>query len=186
MVEMRIEVVPYHSTWPTIFETIRSELAEALDSVEVISIEHVGSTAVPGLAAKPVIDVDVVVATDQVGAAIEALETVGYVHRGEMGVPDRHSLAAPERGPRRHVYVVVDGSLALRNHLGVRDVLRTDPDLRERYANLKLVLSKRDWDNADQYLAEKSELLQVILEQAGISRRERSAIKTITPLGDRW
>lgn len=84
------------------------------------------------------------------------------------------------------MYVVVDGSLALRNHLGVRDVLRTDPDLRERYANLKLVLSKRDWDNADQYLAEKSELLQVILEQAGISRRERSAIKTITPLGDRW
>lgn len=86
MVEMRIEVVPYHSTWPAIFETIRSELAEALDSVEVISIEHVGSTAVPGLAAKPVIDVDVLVARDQVDAAIEALETVGYVHRGEMGV----------------------------------------------------------------------------------------------------
>ena len=132
---MRIEVVPYHSTWPATFQTIRSELAEALDSVEVVGIEHVGSSAMPGLAAKPVIDVDVVVAGDQVDAAIEALGTVGYVHRGGMGVPDRHSLAVPDRGPRRHVHVVVDGSLALRNHLGVRDVLRADRDLRERYDN---------------------------------------------------
>ncbi len=176
---MRMQIVPYDPAWPVTFETLRLELTEALRLVDIVAIEHVGSTAVPGLAAKPVIDIDVVVVSGQVGATIEALEAASYAHRGELGVPDRHAFVAPDDGPRRHVYVVVDGSLALRNHLGIRDVLRGDAELRHRYGDLKRALSQRDYESADQYVADKSELLQVLLERAGISDQERSAIKNI-------
>lgn len=176
---MRFNVVSYDPAWPEMFESIRSELEDALQAVPVHAIEHVGSTAVPGLAAKPVIDVDVVVDREQLEPAIRALEAIGYQHRGDLGVPDRHSMAAPDDAPRRHVYVVVEGSLALRNHLGVRDVLRTNSELRGQYGQLKRELSQRDFTTADEYVAAKSELLQKILEKAGIGPEERTAIKNI-------
>ncbi len=101
-------------------------------------VEHVGSTAVPGLAAKPVLDIDVVVPAGDVDAAVAALESAGYVHRGDLGVPDREAFHAPDDDPRRHVYVCRAGSLSVRNHLAVRDVLRRREDLREAYAAVKL------------------------------------------------
>ncbi len=181
---MRIEVVAYDPTWPIAFEAIKSELTQALRQVDVVAIEHVGGTAVPGLASKPVLDIDVVVDRGQVGAAVVAFEATGYRYRGELGVPDRHAFASPQSGPTRHVYVIVDGSLALRNHLGVRDVLRTDVELRSRYGMLKSELSQNEFDTADQYVAQKSELLQLILERAGISNDERSAISSINSPSD--
>lgn len=177
---MRFNVVSYDPAWPEMFESIRAELEEALQAVPVHAIEHVGSTAVPGLAAKPVIDVDVVVDREQLEPALRALEAIGYQHRGDLGVPDRHSMAAPDDAPRRHVYVVVEGSLALRNHLGVRDVLRTSPAVRAQYGQLKRELSQRDFTTPDEYVAAKSEVLQKILEEAGIGPEERAAIKNIT------
>jgi GrpB-like predicted nucleotidyltransferase (UPF0157 family) len=176
---MRVDVVSYDPEWPATFENIRVELAEILRDVEVLAIEHIGSTAVTGLEAKPVIDIDVVVSRDQLDAAIRVLEGSGYRHRGDLGVPDRHAMGAPETGPRRHVYVVVDGCLALRNHLGVRDVLRADPKLREQYGQLKRELASRNFDSADDYVSAKSDLLQTILEKAGIGPAERSAIRNI-------
>lgn len=174
---MRIEVVPYDPTWPDTFERIRSELARALSAVPVLAIEHVGSTSVPELAAKPVIDIDVIITRDQLEPAIRALEAIGYQHRGDLGIPERHAMEAPDDAPRRHVYVVVEGSLALRNHLGLREMLRADPDLRAQYGELKLSLSQRDFDSIDGYVAAKSELIQIILELAGIGSAERVEIK---------
>ena len=176
---MRVEVVPYDPQWPRIFETLRSQLAEALSEVGVLGIEHVGSTAVPGLAAKPVIDVDVVVAEDRIDAATGALENMGYTHRGDLGIPDRHAFAAPEGEPRRNVYVVVDGCLALRNHRGVRDQLRADEDLRNHYGDFKLALARREHKDVDHYMAAKSELLQEILERAGLDAEERAEIDAV-------
>ena len=174
---MRFDVVRYDPTWPQTFDRMRSDLAEALRNASVVGIEHVGSTAVPGLAAKPVIDIDVVVRKADLNAAIHALEAAGYHHEGDLGIPERHALRAPDEVPRRHVYVVVEGSLALRNHLGVRDVLRSNSELRARYGALKLRLSERDFDSVDGYAAAKSELLQEILEEAGIGLDERLAIR---------
>jgi GrpB-like predicted nucleotidyltransferase (UPF0157 family) len=176
---MRVNVVPYDPNRPATFETLRAELAEILQDVEVLAIEHVGSTAVPGLEAKPVIDVDVVVSRDQLDSAIRVLESSGYRHRGDLAVRDRHAMAAPGRGPRRHVYVVVDGCLALRNHLGVRDVLRADSKLREQYGRLKQELAGREFDSANEYVSAKSDLLLTILEKAGIGPAERAKIRNI-------
>ena len=177
---MAIEVVPYDPAWPARFGAVRAALRTAVDGVPVLAIEHVGSTSVPGLAAKPVIDVDVVVERSDVPAAIRALERVGYTYRGDLGIPDRHSLAEPDP-PRRNVYVVVNGSLALRNHLAVRDALRAHANLRAAYADLKTRLAAEVGDIGD-YVERKSELLTRILSAAGFTEAELDAIRSANRL----
>jgi GrpB-like predicted nucleotidyltransferase (UPF0157 family) len=114
-----IEVVDYDPTWPRRFEQLRREYADALAAagVPVVAIEHVGSTAVPGLAAKPVIDCDIVVAEQNVPAAAEALIELGFAPLGDLGIPLRWAFKEPARLTGTNTYVVVDGCLSLRNHL---------------------------------------------------------------------
>jgi GrpB-like predicted nucleotidyltransferase (UPF0157 family) len=176
---MRVPVVPYDDRWPGQFARLRGELAAALEGVAVVAIEHVGSTSVPGLAAKPVIDVDVVVESADVPAAIAALEATGYAHLGECGILDRHAFRAPSDEPRRNVYVTVAGCLSLRNHLGVRDVLRADPELRAEYGALKLRLATRDYESIDDYVADKSAVLQRVLHRAGLDPAELGIIDDV-------
>lgn len=176
---MRVLVLPYDPAWPRRFEAIRAQLEAALQGVPLVGIEHVGSTSVPGLAAKPILDIDVIVAAGQLGPAIAALAAAGYEHRGEMGVPDRHAFFAPDDGIQRNVYVTVDGCLSLRNHRGLRDLLRTDPALRDEYGVLKLRLSQREYGDIEEYVADKSELVQRILAKAGLGEDDLAAIAAI-------
>jgi len=91
-----------------------------------IAIEHVGSTAVPGMAAKPVIDMDVVIASrTNLPSIVSRLGSLGYQHRGDLGIADREAFLAPRNQPAHHLYLCVENSLALKNHLAVRDYLRT-------------------------------------------------------------
>ena len=177
---MTIDVVDADPAWPQVFGAIRSELAAILADVEVLAIEHVGSTSVPGLAAKPIIDVDVVVRRELVARAIAAMEAGGYGYLGDMGIVDRHAFRAPSvsaAGARRNVYVVVDGSLSLRNHLGVRDVLRRDAELRNEYAALKRRLATQfTAAEIDAYVEAKSGVLRRVLARAGLTDDELSAI----------
>jgi GrpB-like predicted nucleotidyltransferase (UPF0157 family) len=173
---MPIRVVPYDPSWPHQFARIRVALAGALQAVPFLAIEHVGSTCVPGLAAKPVIDVDVVVLREHLTPAIEALVAAGYQHEGDLGIRDRHAMRAADSEPERNVYVAIDGSLALRNHLAVRDVLRSDAPLREEYERLKLDLARRHADDMGAYVAAKTELLGSILARGGITDEERAEI----------
>lgn len=177
---MAIEVVPYDPVWSVRFREIQAALGTALADLPVVAIVHVGSTSVPGLAAKPVIDVDVVVERSDVPAAIRALERVGYTYRGDLGIPDRHSLAEPDP-PRRNVYVVVDGSLALRNHLAVRNALRAHANLRAAYADLKTRLAAEVGHIGD-YVERKGELLTRILSAAGFTEAELDAIRSANRL----
>src|SRR5579862_585811 len=87
-----LEIVDYDPSWPTLFETLRSRLLLVVGDI-ADSIEHVGSTAVPGLAAKPIIDIDVVVEADtDVSLAIERLAVLGYQHRGDLGIEGREAF----------------------------------------------------------------------------------------------
>ena len=107
------------------------------------AIEHVGSTAVPGLAAKPIIDLTVVVPTHaEVAAAIERLSTLGYVHRGSLGIDGREAFDADARLPRHHLYLCARDSVALANHLTVRDYLRRHPETADEYGALKKRLAQ--------------------------------------------
>jgi GrpB-like predicted nucleotidyltransferase (UPF0157 family) len=173
-----IEVVDYDHRWPADFEILHDRYRAALAGVAVVGIEHVGSTAVPGLAAKPVLDVDIVVVEDAVEAAVAALAAIGYEPLGEMGVPQRWMCRAPAGGIRTNTYVTVDGCLSLRNHLAVRDVLRTDEALRSEYSDVKQRLA-REVDDIDEYVEKKSGIVQRILERAGFTEEERATIAAI-------
>ncbi|MFJ7289221.1 GrpB family protein [Curtobacterium sp. NPDC098951] len=175
-----VEVVEYRAEWPRRFVVLRTAYTGALLAAGVPHrIEHVGSTAVPGLAAKPVIDVDVVVDESAVPAAVEALAAIGFVPRGDLGIPGRQAFRTPERFAPSNTYVVADGSLALRNHLGVRDALRADDGLRDEYAAVKR-RAAADASDIDAYLVQKSAVLDRALRRAGLSASERAAIAADT------
>lgn len=170
---MAIVVVPYSPTWPEDFERVAGELRRGLASEPSARVEHVGSTSVPGLAAKPVLDIDVIVEPDGVADAVTALESLGYVHRGDLGVTGREAFHAPDDDPRRHVYVCQAGTLHVRNHLAVREVLRSRPDLRDEYAAVKLSLAQQPDMDIETYLARKSAVLQRVLAESDLTEAER-------------
>lgn len=174
-----VEVVEHSPRWAEDFEEVAAVLREALTDVRSAVVEHVGSTSVPGLAAKPILDVDVVVDATDVDAAVAALVSVGHVHRGDLGVPDREAFHAPGP-PRRNVYVCTAGTAGVRNHLAVRDVLRSRADLREAYAAAKLALAADPGMDIDTYIAGKSAVLQQVLEASGrFSDEELLAIRRL-------
>lgn len=173
-------VVPYDPTWPARFEAVREQLLGWLADAEVpvLAIEHVGSTSVPGLAAKPILDIDIVVEPEHVVAASLALEAAGYIPLGDMGVRDRWAFRPPEGAERQNTYVVVEGSLALRDHRGLRDVLRADPALRDRYAAVKLELAART-DDIEEYIEGKTAVIIDALRVAGVPDDELDELRRI-------
>jgi GrpB-like predicted nucleotidyltransferase (UPF0157 family) len=172
-----ILVVEYDPGWPARFEQLRREYAGAMAGagVPVVAIEHVGSTSVPGLAAKPVIDCDIVVAESDVAAASRVLAGLGFRPLGELGIPLRWAFKEPERLAGTNTYVVAAGSLSLRNHLAVRGILRSDPVLREKYAAVKRRVGAVA-ANIDEYGKGKNAVIQQILAAAGLTEAERAAI----------
>jgi GrpB-like predicted nucleotidyltransferase (UPF0157 family) len=176
---MTIRVVDYDPQWKAIFQDLQARHQQTLDDAGVAwkAIEHVGSTSVEGLAAKPVIDIDIVVAAQDVEAASAVLQAVGYESLGELGIEDRWAFRAPTDIPSTNTYIVVEGSLALRNHLGVRTVLRNNnPALRDSYASVKRALAEST-DDIDSYVTGKSDVLSRILELAGLSDDELLTIR---------
>ncbi len=182
-----IEVRDYDPAWLHRFEELRAVYESALESalVPFISIEHLGSTSVPGLAAKPVIDIDIVVEPTEVDAASSVLIELGFEPRGELGIPQHWAFWEPERFAGTNTYVVVAGSLALGNHLAVRNTLRDDADLRTEYGELKKRLGATASD-IYQYGAGKNATVQRILAAAGISDEDRASINANqVPVTDR-
>ena len=163
-----IVVVDYDPSWPEAFERLRSSVWPVVSDVAV-AVEHIGSTAVPGLAAKPIIDIDVVlrVESDRL-AAIERLAGLGYVHRGNLGVEGREAFDSPKGLPAHHLYLCPRDSPALANHLAVRDHLRTHPDTAREYAQLKKQLAKQFPHDSDAYVDGKTDFLLRILRAAGL------------------
>ena len=161
------EVVEYDPRWPLWFAEIRARLTPYLAQVPH-SIDHVGSTAVPGLAAKPIIDLDVVVPTSvQVPAAIDGLVAAGYQHEGDLGIAGREAFRMPADSPHHHhLYVVVEGNKAHQDHVLLRDHLRRDAVDRERYAALKRELAHLLATDRSAYVEAKAELVEELIDAA--------------------
>ncbi|RJU00844.1 GrpB family protein [Arthrobacter frigidicola] len=158
------------------YRAVAEELVAALAEVPVDAIKHVGSTSVPGLPAKPILGIDVIVQRNNLGSAIRALEQVGYLHCGDLGVIDREALTAPDENPSRNVYLCVADTQHVRNHLAVRDTLRAHPDLRDRYGAVKLQLASEPGMNIHRYLAGKPEILREVLVLSNLTAEEKQAI----------
>lgn len=138
----------YDPTWPAEFTEIRQLLLRPLGP-HVIDVHHVGSTSIPGMLAKPILDIDIEISNyDVFPVVVEKLRSLGYAHEGDLGIADRHafrriSSEVPYTDPPRHwieqhLYVCPTESKELHRQLLFRDRLRSDASLRARYRNLKL------------------------------------------------
>lgn len=161
-----IEVVDYDLHWPALFADIAERVQAAFANSPLTGVEHVGSTAVPSLPAKPVIDIDVVIPSRaELPDAIARLAAIGYTHQGDLGITSRESFRQPDGTPRHNLYVCAEDSPELRRHLAFRDYLRTHPDDARRYAELKRELAARHVADIDAYVDGKAEFVHSILEK---------------------
>jgi GrpB-like predicted nucleotidyltransferase (UPF0157 family) len=166
-----VEVVPFDPAWPATFEVLRERIAPALGELAV-GIEHVGSTAVPGLDAKPIVDIDVVIRyADDFTTAAQRLASLGYVHLGDLGIIGREAFRAPAGSPRHHLYVCASGSASLQAHLTLRDALRGDPALAAAYGALKRDLAAEFRDDRDSYTEGKTAFIRSVLLDVREGRR---------------
>jgi GrpB-like predicted nucleotidyltransferase (UPF0157 family)/RimJ/RimL family protein N-acetyltransferase len=182
-----VVVEPYNPEWPQYFQQINSELKKYLQDAPYISIEHVGSTAVPGLAAKSIIDIDIIVARDNVHSVVDALVNRGkFDWLGELGVADRHVVRDPNQSPLRNIYVCVDGAAQTRNHIGLRDTLRSNVELRDEYAQVKLALAAAGTNILD-YIEGKGAIIRKILKASGmLTLEEIAAFGKPNPQDPKW
>ncbi len=168
MADPLLFIIPYDREWPREFEREQSRLALVFG--KRAAIEHVGSTAVPGLAAKPIIDVMIGLrALPEAEGRISALEDLGYeyVPAYEVALPDRRYFRKPKMPPRtHHLHCVVRGSAFWREHLLFRDYLRRHPEAAAAYASVKRELAERHGSNRKAYLAGKSPFIERVLALA--------------------
>lgn len=173
-----IEIVPYDPAWPEQFTALRQVLAGALGDLAV-AIEHVGSTSVPALAAKPILDIVVVLPTpESLPAAIERLGALGYFHQGDLGLAgreafDREGPDVPRDGsgrvwPTQHLYACPEANIHLRRQVALRDYLRAHPDEARAYGELKLRLAQDFRNDRRAYTEAKTEFILGIYRKAGV------------------
>jgi GrpB-like predicted nucleotidyltransferase (UPF0157 family) len=149
-------VQDYDPSWPDAFLKLAALVKATLGSL-VVAVEHIGSTAVPGLAAKPIIDFDVVLASPaDLPQAIGRLASIGYAHEGDLGIAGRHAFRSPPGEPRHHLYVLADGADELTRHIEFRDTLRANEDLRDEYAALKRRIARTHEGDRNSYTQGKS------------------------------
>ncbi|MDP9373984.1 MAG: GrpB family protein [Chloroflexota bacterium] len=161
-----VVVVEYDPAWPRLFERLRARVTGALSGLAV-AVEHVGSTAVPGLPAKPIIDLDAIIpSAADLPVAIERLTAIGYVHQGDLGIPGREAFAPPPDTPRHHLYVCTPDSAEYRRHVLFRDYLRAHPGEARAYGELKRAAARRFGDDRDAYTKAKDAFVAAILQRA--------------------
>lgn len=156
-------VSPYDPQWASEFEKLSSFLKSVLGFL-AIDIHHVGSTSVPGLAAKPILDVDVVIKDrSELNEVIQRLATIGYRHEGDLDIPGREAFKY-DTTPfmAHHLYVLSQDAQELKRHLAFRDHLRSHPQDRDAYGAVKLIAAKAHPKDIDAYIADKNDIIQII------------------------
>jgi GrpB-like predicted nucleotidyltransferase (UPF0157 family) len=171
--KVRVRIVDYEPSWASKFEMHAGRIAKALGEV-ALRIEHIGSTSVPDLAAKPIVDVLVVVkdSADE-SAYLPQLEAAGYELR--VREPDWHEhrmFRPPEKDVHVHVYST--GCPEIQRNLIFRNRLRANIDDRRRYEQTKRELATKDWSDMNDYAAAKTDIIESIITAASHSPDETS------------
>lgn len=164
-VDGSINLVPYDPVWAAEFEDQATRIRTALGPVAT-AVEHVGSTSVPGLAAKPIVDINLlVVDSADEPAYVPALEALGYVlHIREPGWHEHRLLRLDD--PRVNLHVFTTGSAEHARMTTFRDRLRTDPAALELYLTTKQRLAAQHWERVQDYADEKSSVVEQILSDS--------------------
>ena len=166
----RVTVVPYDATWKSDFEAIKAEIEAAVGDLTV-GIEHVGSTSVEGLSAKPCIDIDVIIQeASSLDAVIQHLAAIGYIHEGDLGIPQREAFDYADKPhlQTHHLYVCPKHSAELHRHITFRDYLRANPAAATQYGAVKEEAARRFPDDIDGYIAYKTPCIEALYAMCGL------------------
>lgn len=158
----KVIVTPYSPQWKESFSHLKQRLENALGGL-AISIEHVGSTSVEGLSAKPIIDIDIVIENKPVlNQAIKRLAEIGYIYEGDMGIKNREAFdyTGNEPLPKHHLYVCPKDSKELARHIAFRDYLRSNPEAVAEYSRIKEEAAMLYPNDIDGYMQYKSPCIE--------------------------
>jgi GrpB-like predicted nucleotidyltransferase (UPF0157 family) len=172
MTRERIVIVPYRPSWPREFERESARVRQALGELAVAA-EHVGSTAIPGMASKPIIDVMIGVRSLTLARAkVGAVEALGYAYVPEFEAQIPERLFFQRGNPRtHHLHVVEPGSAFWERQLVFRDYLRGHADTAKAYQELKEALAVAFADDREGYTKGKTVFVEAVLAKASASRR---------------
>ena len=166
----RVVVLPYDAKWKSDFENIKQEIEHAIGDL-IVGVEHVGSTSVDGLSAKPCIDIDVVIKDYSVfDDVIDKLASIGYIHEGNLGIEDREAFKYLDKPhlQTHHLYVCPQHSEELHRHITFRDFLRKTPEAVKRYGVVKEKAAQLFPDDIEKYIAYKSPCIEELYKICGL------------------
>ena len=169
----KVIVLPYDEAWKTAFEAIKAEIESALGKL-ILGIEHVGSTSVEGMSAKPCIDLDVIIKDDSMlDAVIERLAEIGYIHEGDLGIKGREAFKYTDKPHlmTHHLYVCPQNSEELRRHITFRDFLRSNAEAARKYSSVKETAAELFSNDIDKYIEYKSPCIQELYVKCGLTMR---------------
>ena len=169
MITKQVAVLPYNKAWKQSFIDIRAEIQDALGEL-ALEIEHVGSTSVEGLSAKPIIDIDVVIKEEMLDDVVTALKRIGYRHEGNLGIAGREAFKydGKEHLQKHHLYVCPQDSAELRRHIAFRDYLRSHPEAVREYSRIKEEGASLYPLDMAKYIEHKSPFIERIYAEIGI------------------
>ena len=166
----RVVVVPYDEAWKNAFEEIKTEIEAEIGAL-IIGIEHVGSTSVEGMSAKPCIDIDVIIKDYSVfDEIVRKLGAIGYIHEGDLGIKDREAFKYTDKPHLmlHHLYVCPQDSEELRRHITFRDFLRKNPEAVKEYSMVKEKAAALFPDEIEQYIAFKAPCIEELYIKCGL------------------
>ena len=164
-------MLPYDSAWKAAFEEIRKEIEQAAGDL-IVDVEHVGSTSVEGMSAKPCIDLDVVIPDHTVFDAVaDRLKAIGYFHEGDLGIKGREAFrySGKPHLMTHHLYVCPRDSGELHRHVTFRNFLRRHPEAVKQYSTVKETAARLFPDDIDRYMAYKAPCIQALYAQCGLT-----------------
>jgi GrpB-like predicted nucleotidyltransferase (UPF0157 family) len=185
---MKDLIKEYNPEWKRSFDNIKMVLNDALKEYStVMDIEHVGSTAIPGMVAKPILDIDIIIKDKSLLSIVTSLLlNFGYINRGEQGIAGRFAFRqsseyVPFTNPEtkkqsHHLYVCYSDSLAVKNHLLIKDALMKDSQLVAKYSQLKMDLVNEKGMTREKYTNRKTDFILELLVKSGLDSNELDEI----------
>lgn len=166
----KVTVLPYDVEWKNDFEKIKNEILGVAGDL-IVAVEHVGSTSVEGLCAKPCIDIDVVIRDRLIfDELVKRLAKIGYVHEGDLGIKDREAFKYSDKPhlAKHHLYVCPQNSEELFRHITFRNYLRSNPQAAKKYGEVKTIAAKLFPDDIDKYIEYKTPCIEELYKLCGL------------------
>lgn len=173
--KQKVEIVEYDPKWPTLYVNEKMKIEATVGHI-IIAVEHIGSTAVPGLGAKPTIDIMVAVPRlSDADKCIEPLHNIGYEYQPEheVSMPERRYFrkGEPPREQHYHLHMVEKGGEFWKQHLAFRDYLRTHTEKAQQYYQLKKKLASKYGADREGYTEAKTQFIESIVKEAMRNRK---------------